>query len=54
MTLEDGAQWQFVEGVPLSYNPPRRGASVEIRSASMGSYLMRYQGQAAVRVRRVR
>lgn len=54
VTLEDGAQWQFVEGVPLSYNPPRRGASVEIRSASMGSYLMRYQGQAAVRVRRVR
>ena len=54
VTLEDGAQWQFVEGVSLAYNPPRPGASVEIRSASMGSYLMRYQGQAAVRVRRVR
>lgn len=54
LTLEDGAQWQFVEGVPLSYNPPRPGRSVEIHSASMGSYLMRYLDQAAVRVRRVR
>lgn len=54
LTLQDGAQWQFVEGVPLSYDPPRRGSTVEIRSASMGSYLMRYRGQPAVRVRRVR
>ena len=54
LTLEDGAQWQFVEGVPLSYNPPRRGSKVEIRGASLGSYQMRYQDQAAVRVRRVR
>lgn len=54
LTLDDGAQWQFVEGVSLSYNPPRRGSTVEIRSASMGSYQMRYQGQRAVRVRRIR
>lgn len=54
LTLADGAQWEFVEGVPLSYSPPRRGSTVEIRSASMGSYLLRYQGQAAVRVRRIR
>lgn len=54
LTLENGAQWQFVEGVPLSYNAPRRGSTVEIRSAAMGSYQMRYQGQPAVRVRRVR
>ena len=54
LTLEDGAQWQFVEGVSLSYDPPRRGSTVEIRSASMGSYQLRYQGQPAVRVRRVR
>jgi len=54
LTLEDGAQWQFVEGVSLAYDPPRPGSSVEIRSASMGSYQMRYRGQPAVRVRRVR
>lgn len=54
LTLEDGAQWQFAEGVPASYNPPRRGSTVEIRSAAMGSYLMRFQGQQAVRVRRIR
>ena len=54
LTLEDGAQWQFVEGVSLSYDPPRRGSTVELRSASMGSYQLRYQGQPAVRVRRVR
>lgn len=54
LTLEDGAQWQFAEGVSSSYNPPRRGSTVEIRSAAMGSYLMRFQGQQAVRVRRIR
>lgn len=54
LTLEDGAQWQFAEGVSPSYNPPRRGSTVEIRRAAMGSYLMRFQGQQAVRVRRIR
>lgn len=54
LTLEGGAQWQFVEGVSPTYSPPRRGSAVEIRSASLGSYLLRFQGQPAVRVRRVR
>jgi len=54
LTLEDGAQWQFVESVPASYSPPRRGSTVEIRGASLGSYQLRFRGQAAVRVRRVR
>ena len=53
LTLEDGARWEFAEGVSPSYNPPRRGSTVEIRSAAMGSYLMRFQGQQAVRVRRI-
>ena len=54
LTLEDGAQWLFVEGAPQTYNPPRPGSTVEIRSASMGGYMLRYQDQPAVRVRRVR
>lgn len=53
-TLEDGAQWQFVESVPFSYRPPREGSTVEIDRASLGSFLMTYDGQQSVRVRRVR
>ena len=54
VTLADGAQWVFAEGVSSSYRPPRRGARVEIRRGSMDSYLLRYDGQASVSVRRVR
>lgn len=54
LTLEDGAEWLFVEGVRASYDPPRRGSKIEIRSAALGSYLLRFQDQPAVRVRRVR
>lgn len=54
LTLEDGAQWQFVDSVSSSYDPPRRGSTVEIAAASLGSYLMTFAGQRAVRIRRVR
>ena len=54
LTLEDGAQWQFLESAPLTYDPPRRGSKVEIIKASLGSYLLRYAGQSAIRARRVR
>lgn len=54
LTLEDGAQWQFVDGAPAAYDPPRRGSTVEISKAAMGSYLVRYAGQRSVRARRVR
>lgn len=54
LTLEDGAQWQFVDAAPGSYDPPHRGSSVEIVGASLGSYLMRYVGQSSIRIRRVR
>jgi hypothetical protein len=54
ITLEDGSQWQFVDPAPPSFEPPRRGATVEISSASLGSYLLRYAGQRALRARRVR
>jgi len=54
LTLADGTEWQFVDSAPASYDPPRAGATVEIIAASLGSYLVRYAGQRAVRARRVR
>ena len=54
LTLETGDQWLFVQGAPRSYTPPTNGSTVKIRSAPLGGYLLRYQGQSAVRVRRVR
>ena len=54
LTLEDSSEWQFVDSAPASYDPPRPGSTVEISKASLGSYLLRYAGQRAVRARRVR
>lgn len=53
-TLADDTQWLSVDTVSQSYKRPRRGATVEIVSASMDSYLMRYGSQRSIRVRRVR
>jgi hypothetical protein len=53
ITLEDGAVWRFTDGVPTTYRVPRRGSQVEINRASMGSFLLRFQGQQSVRVERV-
>ncbi len=54
VTLEDGAQWLFTESVPFSYRAPRPGDQVEIDRASLGSFLLTFDRQASVRVRRVR
>lgn len=54
LTLEDGAQWEFIDSVPPSYDPPQRGKTVELIGAALGSYLLRYAGQRGVRIRRVR
>lgn len=54
MTLDDGTQWEFVDAVPLSYDPPRKGQVAQISAASMGSYIFRLQGQQGVRTRRVK
>jgi len=54
LTLEDGAQWAFVDSVPPSYDPPRRGKAVELLGTALGGYLMRYAGQRGIRVHRVR
>ena len=54
LTLEDGAQWQFAEGVPFSYRPPSAGSTVSIERGSLGSFLLTYDNQAVVPVRRIR
>jgi len=54
VTLEDGAQWLFAEGVGSQFRLPRRGDTVEIERASLGSFLMRIDKQPPVPVRRVR
>jgi len=54
ITLEDGARWLFAETVDFSYRPPRSGSSITIDRAALGSFLMRFDGQQSVRVRRIR
>ncbi len=52
--LEDGAQWLFTDSVSRSYSPPRQGSEVEISRAALGSFLLRFDNQASVRVERIR
>ena len=54
VTLDDGAQWLFAEGVSSQFRLPRRGDEIEIERGSLGSFLMRVQGQSPVPVRRIR
>ena len=53
-TLEDGAEWLFAEGVAQTYRVPRAGSEVEIERGALGSFLMRFDDQTPVPVRRVR
>ena len=53
-TLEDGAEWLFTEGVSSGYRVPRAGSVVEIERGALGSFLMRFDDQSPVPVRRVR
>ena len=54
LTMDDGAQWQFVDTVLSSYTPPARGSTVEIKRGALGSFMMSYRGQPTVRIRRVK
>lgn len=54
VTLEDGTQWQFVDAAPAAFDPPRAGAQVDIAPAALGSHILRYRGQAGLRIRRIR
>ena len=52
-TLENGSVWRQVDNEPVRVSP-RQGMSVEIRRASLGSYMMSINGSRSVRVRRER
>lgn len=54
ITLGSGAQWLFAETVGRDYRPPRRGETVEIQRAALGSYLLVSGRQQGVRVTRVK
>lgn len=49
--LEDGARWRQVNAEVLSRDP-KPGMPVQVRRASLGSFMMKIDGQPAVRVRR--
>ena len=53
LTLQDGAQWEQIDGRELSITP-RAGHSIKIRRGAVGSYLANVQNKTAIRVRRVR
>ncbi|HEU4651442.1 MAG TPA: hypothetical protein VFS49_08500 [Croceibacterium sp.] len=53
-TLEDGAEWLFAESVGRDYRVPRAGAEIGIERGALGSYLMRFDDQSPVSVRRIR
>jgi len=53
LTLEGGARWLFNESVSSSYRVPERGATVEIERGSLGSFLLRFNDQQPVPVRRL-
>lgn len=54
ITLEGGAQWLFSDSVSSSFHPPRKGDTVDISHAALGSFLMRFDDQESVRVRRIK
>lgn len=54
VTMEDDTQWVFAEGVSSSYRLPKSGSTIEIERGALGSYLMRFENQPPVPVRRVR
>ena len=53
-TLDDGAEWVFSESVDRTYRAPRRGSTVEIERGALGSFLMHFDDQGSVRIRRLR
>lgn len=54
ITLEDGVQWKFVEGVSAFFKLPKKGDSITITNGSMGGYWMHIRDQERIRVRRLR
>lgn len=53
VTLEDGAQWLFDQSAGSFYRAPRKGSTVEIQRGALGGFLLRFDNQTPVGVRRV-
>jgi hypothetical protein len=51
LRLEDGAVWRQIDGDP-PHRDPKAGMKAEIKSASMGSYLISVDGQRSFRAHR--
>jgi uncharacterized protein YigA (DUF484 family) len=51
-TMEDGARWMQTDNTTV-LREPQSGDEVEIKKASMGSYMAKIKGSRAFRVRRV-
>jgi hypothetical protein len=51
ITLEDNSTWAQTDSYPFAVNP-KRGNKVKIVKATMGSYMMRVNGQPGVRAKR--
>ena len=52
VSLEDGSSWLQTDDKLLALGP-RKGQKIEVTKAAMGSYMMRVNGQPAVRVKRI-
>lgn len=52
ISLEDGARWQQIDNKVLN-REPRPGSKANIRKASMGSFLVKFDGGPAIRMKRV-
>ena len=49
--LADGAVWRQIDSTLINHDP-KKGSTVEIRTASLGSYFMKIDGQLSFRARR--
>jgi hypothetical protein len=51
LTIEDGAEWQTTEALPN--RTPKKGMTVEIKRAAMGSFMLSINGWHPIRAKRV-
>lgn len=54
LTMQDGRQWRFATTARASYDPPTAGSRVAIQPGALGSFLLSYKDQSAIRVVRIR
>lgn len=54
LTLADGAEWRFTDSATPSYEVPGAGDLIKLQRGALGSVLMSFDGQRAIRVKRIR